>query len=77
MHIYIYLIFFQGTLEFVKGNKLVANQNYDVFGHGGMVFWMSTSAFFFFVSFHFMFYTKVKIRLDIRAQLFKANDVVS
>ena len=42
---------FQGTLEFVNGKPLVPNQ-YDVFGHGGMVFWMTTSAFFFLVSYH-------------------------
>lgn len=57
----------QGTLEFVNGEKMVPNQNYDVFGHGGMVFWMSTSAFFF-VTYTVIFilpWTRLKERLNL------------
>lgn len=58
----------QGTLEFVNGGqKLLPNQNYDVFGHGGMVFWMSTSAFFF-VAYTVIFilpWTRLKERLNL------------
>lgn len=57
----------QGTLEFVKPEQILPNQNYDVFGHGGMVFWMSSSAFFFII-YTLIFilpWTKLKERLNL------------
>lgn len=57
----------QGTLEFVNNEQLVPNSNYDVFGHGGMVFWMSTSAFFF-VTYTVVFilpWTRLRERLNL------------
>jgi hypothetical protein len=62
MSSFILLFFqFQGTLEFIQPDSKFHVQkpghginatviDYDIFGHGGMIFWLSSSLFFFIVS---------------------------
>ena len=53
--IYIISSHIKGTLEFLQHDpRFHVNQpshDYDIFGHGGMIFWFASSIFFFMVSF--------------------------
>lgn len=63
----------QGSLEFsypdpkfhVEKGKI--DTNFDIFAHGGMIFWMTSSAFFFLVYslVYFLPWTKLKDRLNL------------
>lgn len=57
---YVLLYIFQGTLEFTNPDPKFHVQkpgqginvtaiDYDIFGHGGMIFWLTSSLFFFVV----------------------------
>ena len=52
--------FFQGILEFLYPDSRFrvesSSGEYDIFGHGGMLFWFATSVFFCVVSYIFIKY---------------------
>ncbi len=58
-----YLAITQGVLEFLysdaKFHVKTVDKEYDLFGHGGMLFWFASSIFFFVVSWMFNLVTRL------------------
>lgn len=54
VHDTLYVCVVQGVLEFVYPDTRFhikhADREYDIFGHGGMLFWFASSVFYFVVS---------------------------
>ena len=49
--VYELYVFFQAILEFLpQGKKHIYGKEYDLFRHGGLVFWFTSSMFFALVS---------------------------